>query len=135
RGGGGNFGVVTALTLQLYPLGQVLAGAVIHPMARAGEVLRFMREYLATCPDELTVHVALASPPDGRPVVAVETCYCGAFAEGERVLAPLRSFGSPLADLIHPKAFADANTPPMAPHQVSEGINYSFKPRTVPELS
>lgn len=71
RGGGGNFGVVTALTLQLHPLAQVLAGAVIHPMARAGELLRFVQEYAATWPDELTVHVALANSPDGHPIVAV----------------------------------------------------------------
>lgn len=139
RGGGGNFGVVTALTLQLYPLRQVLAGALIHPIARAGEVLRFVREYAAVWPDELTVHVALASSPDGHPIVAVLPCYSGPLAEGERVLAPLRSFGSPLADVIRPMTFADAITPPSAP-QNSEALKdkllkYRFKGRVVPALS
>ncbi len=139
RGGGGNFGVVTALTLHLHPLAQVLAGAVIHPMARAGEILRFVRGFSATCTDELSVHVALASSPDGHPVVAVLPCYSGPLAEGERVLAPLRSFGSPLADMIRPMAFADAITPPSAP-QSSEALKdkvlkYRFKGHVVPALS
>lgn len=139
RGGGGNFGVVTALTLQLHPLKQVLAGALVHPGSRAVEILRFVRECSATWPDELTVHVALAGSPDGHPIVAVLPFYSGPLAEGERVLAPLRSFGAPLADMIRPMTFEEAITPPVAP-QGSEVLKdkvlkYSFKGRVVPALS
>ena len=111
RGGGGNFGVVTAFTFQLHPVAQVLRGAVIHPMARAREVLHFYREYTRQGPDELSVHANLMAGPDGHPVIILDTCYCGDdLAEGERVLAPLRTFGPPLADLIRPMSVLEATT-------------------------
>ena len=53
RGGGGNFGVVTSFEYQLHPVGPVLAGMVIHPMAKAKEVLRFYRDFCRSCPDEM----------------------------------------------------------------------------------
>jgi FAD/FMN-containing dehydrogenase len=53
RGGGGNFGVVTAFEYRLYPVGKVLGGAVLHPMSRAKEVLRFYRDF-SSAPDEIT---------------------------------------------------------------------------------
>ncbi len=109
RGGGGNFGVVTALTFQLQPLAQVLRGGVIHPLAHAREVLRFYREYTRQCPDELTVNASLTTGPDGHPVIILDACYCGDdLAEGERVLAPLRTFGPPLVDLIRPMSVLES---------------------------
>src|SRR6266567_3771827 len=59
RGGGGNFGIVTAFEFQLHPVGQVLAGKVVYPMEQAREVLRFYREYTSTAPDELTAYASL----------------------------------------------------------------------------
>ncbi len=43
--------------------------------------------------------------PDGHPVAAIAACYSGDLAEGERLLAPLRSFGTPLVDAIQPMPF------------------------------
>src|SRR5207249_9154936 len=51
RGGGGNFGIVTAFEFQLHPIGPVLAGKVVYPRAKAREVLRFYREYTSMAPD------------------------------------------------------------------------------------
>src|ERR671930_2175127 len=67
RGGGGNFGIVTSFEYQLHPVGPVLGGQVMYPLARAGEVLRFYREFTATAPDELTAYVRLRTSPDGVP--------------------------------------------------------------------
>jgi len=108
RGGGGNFGVVTVFEYQLHRLGQVLAGMVVHPMPRARDVLRFYRDFTAQAPDELTVYAALLTSPDGHPVVALLVCYSGELDDGQRVLAPLRQFGPPLADLIRPMDYLDA---------------------------
>ena len=111
RGGGGNFGIVTAFTFQLHPLTRVLRGGVIHPMARAREVLHFYREYMRQGPDELTVSTNLMAGPDGQPMVMFDACYCGDdLAEGERVLAPLRTFGPPILDLIRPMSVLEATT-------------------------
>jgi len=107
RGGGGNFGVVTTFEYRLHPLGQVLAGMVVHPMSRARELLSFYRELTANAPDELGAYAALLTTPDGHPAAAILVCYSGPLDEGERVLAPLRRFGPPLVDLIRPMDYLD----------------------------
>ena len=105
RGGGGNFGVVTSFEYQLHPLGTVLAGLVAYPMSQAPQVLRFFREFSAGCPDELGLMAAMLTLPDGNAIVGVAGCYSGNLAEGEKVLQPLRSFGSPVADHFQPMPY------------------------------
>ena len=124
RGGGGNFGVVTALEFPLHPA-QILAGMVIHPIERAREALHFYREYTRSCPDNLTVDAAMVTSPDGHPVLGLIACYCGDRSEGEQVLAPLREFGPPISDLIRPMTIAEAHAlaDPFSP----PGRNYYFR--------
>jgi FAD/FMN-containing dehydrogenase len=105
RGAGHNFGVVTSFKYRLHPVDTVLGGMVIHPFDHAREVLGFYREFSAALPDELTTAAAILTAPDGNLVVAVIVCYAGALDEGERVLAPLRRFGPPVADTIAPVPF------------------------------
>jgi FAD/FMN-containing dehydrogenase len=100
RGGGGNFGVVTSFEYQLYPVGPVLAGVVLHPFAQARAVLRFYRDFTQEAPDELASGAVCITLPDGTPVVGIVVCYSGPLEAGERVLHPLRAFGTPLADQI-----------------------------------
>jgi FAD/FMN-containing dehydrogenase len=102
KGGGGNFGVVTSITYYMYPITHVISGMVLHPLAHAREVLKFYRDFvMAGLPDELTIYAAALSTPDGHPVIALLPAWCGDnLAEGERVLDPVRKFGSPIADLI-----------------------------------
>ena len=109
RGGGGNFGVVTQFDFRLHPVRDVLAGMVMHPAARAVEMLRFFREQTALAPDELTALFAfLLAPPapfippafHGAPMAAIVLCWCGDPARGAEVLAPLRAFGPPVVDAI-----------------------------------
>ena len=100
RGGGGNFGIVTSFRFQAHPIATVLGGLIAHPRDQAGEVLRHYRDFMATAPEELTAYAGLVTTPDGLPAVLVIACWCGDLAEGERVLAPLRAFGSPLLDTV-----------------------------------
>jgi FAD/FMN-containing dehydrogenase len=100
RGGGGNFGVVTALQYRLHAVDRVLGGMVVHPLDRAHQALSFLREFSKTAPDELVCMAVLLTAPDGAKVLAIVVCYCGPLAEGERVLRPLRQFGPPAADQI-----------------------------------
>jgi FAD/FMN-containing dehydrogenase len=107
RGGGGNFGVVTSFEYRLHPVGPiVLAGVILHPAARARDVLGFYRDYIASAPDELTTIVVLRMAPPapflppgvhGQPVVVIGACYAGPVEEGERAVAR-RRFGEPLVD-------------------------------------
>jgi FAD/FMN-containing dehydrogenase len=118
RGGSGNFGIVTSFEYQLHPVGPVLGGMVLYEMRQAREVLRFYREFAHTCPDELSTMAAFLTAPDGNPVLAIVVCHCGALAEGEKALKPLRTFGAPMTDLIQPMPYVemqrlfDAGWPP-----------------------
>ena len=102
RGGSGNFGVVTSFEYDLHPVGPVITGGgVFHPIERAPEVLRFYRDFAATAPDEVTVYCGFLPGPHG-PVIAVAAAHCGSLEDGERALAPLKSFGSPAHDAVGP---------------------------------
>ncbi len=134
RGGGGNFGIVTAFEYQLHPLGQVLAGMVIHPLAKAKEVLEFYRVFSSTIPDNMAAELFLVTAPEIGPAVIMMGGYFGDdLAEGERLLAPLRQFGPPLVDLIQPMAYPDfvAMLDPIAP----VGRNYYESAYSVKQLS
>jgi FAD/FMN-containing dehydrogenase len=95
RGSGGNLGIVTSLEYRLHEVGQVFGGAVFHPAAKAKEMLHFFRDWADKVPDELVIQCASLTMPDAGPVFAVVGCYHGDLSEGEKVLKPLRSFGSP----------------------------------------
>jgi FAD/FMN-containing dehydrogenase len=106
RGGGGNFGVVTSFEYRLHPVTQVLGGMVIYPLDQARDVLRFYRDFCGTLPDEAEAYAALLTAPQGMPVAALILGYNGPIAEGEKVLAPARRFGKPVADVVAPMPYA-----------------------------
>ena len=114
RGGGGNFGVVTSFKYQLHPVGPVLGGGLRYSAAQARDLLRFYHEFASTCPDELSTAASLGHAPDGSVVVGVAVCYCGPIETGERVLHPLRTFGSPLEDNIQPMSYRALQSAPDA---------------------
>ena len=100
RGGGGNFGVVTSFELSAHPVERVVGGMILYPREAAADVLRFYRDFTKTAPLELTAYCACITTPDGLPVTAIMACYCGEIDKAESVLAPLRQFGNPIADLL-----------------------------------
>jgi hypothetical protein len=105
RGGGGNFGIVTSFLFRAQPISTVLGGLIVYPRDQAAPLLRHYRDFMTKAPEELTAYAALISTPDGQPAIAVIPCYCGDPAAGERVVAPLRGFGSPLMDAVQPMPF------------------------------
>lgn len=117
RGGGGNFGVVTAMEFALHPLpAEVLACLVVHRAEDAAAAMRFWRDFMATAPDEVSLGFACITIPEdddfpvelhNRPAALLCGIYAGDPAEGERVLAEVRAFGEPAADLSGPMAYAD----------------------------
>jgi len=101
RGSSGNLGVVTSLEYRLHEVGPVLGGAVLYPPNKAREVMHFCRDFAQTLPDEIVIQGGAFTTLDGLSVFAVAGCYCGAsLAEGEKLLAPLRKFGQPIADMF-----------------------------------
>jgi FAD/FMN-containing dehydrogenase len=115
RGGGGNFGIVTEFTFRLHEVGPiVLGGMLLYPGHQARELLAFWRDFMVDAPDEVGSAVALITAPPadfvpeparGKPAAGVVLCYAGPVEEGERVLAPLRAFGPPAADLVQPMPY------------------------------
>jgi FAD/FMN-containing dehydrogenase len=143
RGGGGNFGIVTEFEFRLHPLGpMVMAGPVFWPMEESPRVLRFYRDWIAEAPDELmTILVHRKAPPlpfvpkelHGELVVSVVSCFAGPVEEGEKVVRPLKAFGSPVLDACQPKPYVahQAMFDPAFPH----GRWYYMRACDVAELS
>jgi FAD/FMN-containing dehydrogenase len=110
RGGGGNFGIVTGIDYVLYNVGpEVIGGIVAWPVSEAPGVLGLYRELIKTSPSELTL-VALIRPAPpapwlpkeihGKLIIALLACYSGKPEDGEKLVAPIKSFGSPVGDVL-----------------------------------
>jgi FAD/FMN-containing dehydrogenase len=116
RGGGGNFGVVTSFEFDLHPVGPtVAAGPVFYPGDRAGEVMRFYRDFAREAPDELSTLLNLITAPPapflpedwhGKKLVGLVGYYSGDPEEGMKALQPIRDLGDPVADLVGPMPYA-----------------------------
>jgi FAD/FMN-containing dehydrogenase len=115
RGGGGNFGVVTAMELRLYALPSIVGGAMLWPAERSREVLHAWREWTETAPDEVTTSARIMNIPDvdgvpdmvrGRALVVIDGAVIGGVEEADAILAPLRAL-EPEIDLF-------AQVPPVA---------------------
>ncbi|MFF2271803.1 FAD-binding oxidoreductase [Agromyces sp. NPDC058136] len=115
RGGGGDFGVVTALEFGLFAIDQVVAGMLLWPIERADEVAQAWAEWTATVPDTVqSVVRILHLPPlpelppflSGRSIVVVEAVVLDTPARADEVLAPLRAL-DPELDTVHPQSPAE----------------------------
>ena len=103
RGGGGNFGIVTAFEYQLHPVGPaLLVCSTLHPYERARDAMRFYDDFCAHAPDELSVDAALVTAPSGERFFNISACYCGANEVGERVVRPLLEYGAPVESKMTP---------------------------------
>jgi FAD/FMN-containing dehydrogenase len=110
RGGGGNFGVVTRFEYRLHPVGpQLLSGLIVYPVSQAKSVLQQYRAFVAGAPDELSVWAVLRQAPPlpflpesahGQGMIALALLYTGDPTEGERLIEPLRGFGTPLGEHV-----------------------------------
>jgi FAD/FMN-containing dehydrogenase len=110
RGGGGNFGVVTGIDYIVYPVGpEVTGGVVAWPASEAQKVLELYRTLAEKAPPELTLVAMMRPAPPapwlpkdihGKPIVAMIACYSGKPEEGAAAVAPIKSFGKPIGDVL-----------------------------------
>ena len=124
RGGGGNFGVVSSFEFRAHPVTNVLSGPIMHSLDAAPELLAFYRDFCTDLPDELGTQAAFLHAPDGSgaKLCGVAICHCAAEAQqAEADLRPLRTFGSPAADMIQRVPYPAANT----------GVDWLFDPGTL----
>ena len=130
RGGGGSFGVVTALELRLFPLEELVAGVLFFPLDRAAEVLHAWRAWTDDLPDEVTsVGRILQFPPipdlpdflRGRSFAVVEVVSLLPSDETARLVAPLRAL-DPELDTVETIPFAALSKVHMDPEQPVPGL-------------
>jgi FAD/FMN-containing dehydrogenase len=117
RGGGGNFGVVTSFEYALHEVGpELLAGQVLYPAARAGELLRFYRDFFSDAPDEVMCYPFLLRVPPldvfprefhGTLALDFVVAYVGEVSEGLAHLQPFRDRGDPILDVVAPQPYVD----------------------------
>jgi FAD/FMN-containing dehydrogenase len=110
RGGGGNFGVVTGFEYRLEPVGpEIVAGVVAWPGEEAGEVLALHRRIVAEAPPEFVCVAMLRRAPPapwlppaihGKPIVGLVVCHTGPIDEATRAAAVIKSFRSPVGDIL-----------------------------------
>jgi FAD/FMN-containing dehydrogenase len=110
RGGSGNFGVVTRFEYRLHPVGpDLLSGLIVYPISEAKSVLQKYREFTTTAPDELSVWTVLRLAPPlpflpeavhGKGVVVLAFLHAGDPKQGERLIEPLRTFGTPVGEHV-----------------------------------
>ncbi len=117
RGGGGNFGIVTRFTFQLHPVGpNVLCGLIVFPFEQAKSVITQFARFTETMPDELNVWMVTRKAPPlpflpeevhGKEIVAFALCYAGDPVEGEKLIEPLRGFGTAYGEHIGVQPYTD----------------------------
>jgi len=114
RGGGGNFGVVTSFLFRAHPVSTVYGGPIFWPMSKAGEVLRFWRDFIQKAPDELNGWFGFVTVPPVpmfpaehhlEKACVVTWCYTGDLAKAEEAFRPIRGFLKPLMDYAGPLPF------------------------------
>ena len=108
RGGGGNFGVVTALEYQLHPVGQVVSGALIYPAGRIPELLQVFVTFLAGAPDEMDAFAQLL-PSERGPRFKIDVCYCGDPRMANDLVRPLRAL-KPQDDSVKVMSYLEAQS-------------------------
>jgi FAD/FMN-containing dehydrogenase len=142
RGGGGNFGVVTDFEYRLHPIGpEIIAGAIAWRAEDASAVLEMYRGLTEQAPPELTCVAALRIAPPapwltkdihGKPIVAFFVCYTGDTDEGEKLVASIKTFGSPVGDIIQRRTYVSQQS--LIDATQPKGRRYYWKSEYLPKL-
>jgi len=140
RGGGGSYAIVTALQLDLVPIADVYAGALLFPAEIGAEGIRAYRAWAEALPDEVTSIVRFIRPPDipdvpeplrNRAMLTVTATCIGGEEEGRAAIAPLLEIGEPIMStfeqmpatgISHINMEPEHPVPGLGHHQVLTGI-------------
>lgn len=142
RGGGGNFGVVTAFLFRLHPVSTVIGGPTFWPLEMATDAMRFYADFITSAPEDINGFFAFLTVPPAPPfpeelqlkkMCGAIWCYTGPEEKADEVFAPIREFGPPALYGIHPmplpglQSAFDALYPP--------GLQWYWRADFVNELS
>jgi FAD/FMN-containing dehydrogenase len=142
RGGGGNFGVVTAFEFRLSPVADIYGGPIFFELDRTPDVLRFYRDFIADAPEQYGGFPAFQIAPPlpfipedrhGEPFIAMVNCWAGAPEQGEKLIEQVRSIAPPVAEMIGPMPYPALNSAFDA--LVPPGLQHYWKANFVTELT
>ena len=141
-GGGGNFGVVTGFEYKLHPVGpEIMAGAIAWRAEYAGEVLEMLRNLMEQAPPELVCVAGLRIAPPapwlskdihGKPIVALFVCHTGRLIDGEKLVAPIKAFGTPVGDIVQQRTYVSQQS--LLDATQPKGRRYYWKSEFLPNL-
>jgi FAD/FMN-containing dehydrogenase len=138
RGGGGNYGVVTSFEFRLSPVKDIFGGPIFFELDRAGDVLRFYREFILDAPEQLGGFPAFQIAPPlpfipedrhGEPFIAFVACWAGPLDEGAKAIQPIRDVAPIVAEMVGPMPYPmlnsafDALVPPGLQHYWKANFN------------
>jgi FAD/FMN-containing dehydrogenase len=142
RGGGGNFGVVTGIDYRLHPVGpEVMGGLVAWPASEARSVLEHYRTLAEGAPPELTLVALLRPAPPapwlpadmhGKPIVAILACHTGSPEAAAAAVAPIKSFGQPIGDVLVPRPYTQLQS--LLDATQPKGRRYYWKSEYLPSI-
>ncbi|MBV8497199.1 MAG: FAD-binding oxidoreductase [Gammaproteobacteria bacterium] len=142
RGGGGNFGVATALEYRLHPFNPtVIAGQLAFPAAQVKEAIEFYASLITHAPRELSVDLGLTAGEDGAPSAEVYVVYSGDARTAAKVLEPLQRFGKPTRNTIKEQSYLVVQTwfdpPPIDPTHwyLKGGFVSEYSPKLIAALA
>jgi len=135
RGGGGNFGVVTSMRIQLHETHQMLAGLIAYPWSEAETVLSRYAAFAARMPDELGASVTMTSGPDGQPALMLVPLWNGDKLQGERAMNNLEALGKPQLTQVGPMTYTDMLAPFDAKLAEMAACHWEIRTRSLAELA
>jgi FAD binding domain len=143
RGGGGSFGVVTAIEYDLVEMPEVFAGSAIYPAdERSGEVISSYFEWANGLPNEVTsivrfLHLPplpqIPEPLQDKPLITIGACYAGPESEGAELVAEMRGLGEPVMDTFQTMPPMGLPAVHMEPDEPVPGIVYTASLREAPQ--
>jgi FAD/FMN-containing dehydrogenase len=142
RGGGGNFGVATALEFRLSPIANIYGGPIFFELEYIPDVLRFYRDFIASAPEQYGGFPAFQIAPPlpfipenrhGEPFIAMVNCWSGPPEQGERLIQEVRSIAPPVAEMIGEMPYPAINSAFDA--LVPPGLQHYWKANFVTDLT
>jgi hypothetical protein len=142
RGGGGNFGIVTGIDFNLFPVGpEIIGGLVAWPAIEAPEVFELYRTLAGQASPELTLVLLMRPappapwlPPEihGKPIIAILACYAGTHGREEKIINSIKSFKNPIGDILIPRPYTQLQS--LLDATQPKGRRYYWKSEYLPHL-
>jgi len=135
RGGGGNFGVVTSMRVQLHEMRHMIAGPIVYPLSEAGQMLHRYAAFAAAMPDELDISVGMTSGPDGQPMLMFLPLWNGDKQQGERIISDFQALGTPQFAQVGPTTYSNVLAVFDAWSDATDGCHWETRTRSLPALT